>query len=260
VIWKLVACLPHFFVLAFLMLGLVVVLPISWLAILFTGRFPRALHGYVAGVLRWALRVQAYVLSLTDEFPPFSLWDDAGPAGRNIEIMSFAVGTLGIAGFVAVLVAFFVFAGQDITRDVSYQRLVARELTVDEASVTVPSGVVRLTAAKDPADDVYAPLLRPQAGHRFIEFELLIENQRGEGEDIEVKTSSFSLRDSAGRRHDPLLALVAGKLAPAAIASNQLANVRLAFELALDEHPLELRYNVLDYIAEVGENITYTFH
>ncbi len=65
---------PHYIVLAFLVVGAVLVTIIAWFAILFTGRYPRGLFDYVVGVGRWALRVQAYVsLLVTDEYPPFSL-------------------------------------------------------------------------------------------------------------------------------------------------------------------------------------------
>ena len=56
--------IPHIVVLAFLGLGAVVAVVVAWFAILFTGRYPRALFDYVVGVGRWALRVQAYAMLL----------------------------------------------------------------------------------------------------------------------------------------------------------------------------------------------------
>ena len=46
---------------------------IAWFAILFTGRYPRALYEFGTGALRWTTRVEAYLLLLTDDYPPFSL-------------------------------------------------------------------------------------------------------------------------------------------------------------------------------------------
>ena len=66
--------IPHYVVLFFLSIGLVVCVVIAWFAILFTGRYPRGLFDYVVGVNRWSYRVQAYMfLLITDQYPPFSL-------------------------------------------------------------------------------------------------------------------------------------------------------------------------------------------
>ncbi len=66
--------IPHYIVLAFLLIGVVVAWVIAWFAILFTGRYPRGLFDYMVGVMRCSLRVQAYAwLMTTDKYPPFSL-------------------------------------------------------------------------------------------------------------------------------------------------------------------------------------------
>jgi hypothetical protein len=66
--------IPHYVVLLFLYIGAVFVVIAAWFAILFTGRYPRALFDYVVGVMRWSNRVTAYAfLLVTDEYPPFRL-------------------------------------------------------------------------------------------------------------------------------------------------------------------------------------------
>ena len=71
---KWLLALPHYIVLAFLVIGAVFSIIFAWFAILFTGRYPRGLFDYVVGVGRWGLRVSAYAFLLTtDRYPPFSL-------------------------------------------------------------------------------------------------------------------------------------------------------------------------------------------
>jgi hypothetical protein len=71
---KWLLAIPHIVVLAVLMVGLVGASVAAWLAILFTGRYPRPLFGYIVGVMRWASRVKGYACTLvTDRYPPFRL-------------------------------------------------------------------------------------------------------------------------------------------------------------------------------------------
>jgi len=71
---KWLLAIPHYIVLFFLWIGVIVVAIVAWFAILFTGRLPRGLFDYVVGVGRWTSRVTAYALILTtDEYPPFRL-------------------------------------------------------------------------------------------------------------------------------------------------------------------------------------------
>lgn len=66
--------IPHYIVLAFLSIGAFFVVIGAWFAILFTGRYPRGMFGYVEGVFRWYNRVAAYAfLLVTDVYPPFRL-------------------------------------------------------------------------------------------------------------------------------------------------------------------------------------------
>jgi Domain of unknown function (DUF4389) len=71
---KWLLAIPHYIVLFFLCIAAVAALIVAWFAVLFTGRYPRAIFDFVEGVLRWGLRVEAYALLLiTDRYPPFSL-------------------------------------------------------------------------------------------------------------------------------------------------------------------------------------------
>ncbi len=70
---KWVLAIPHYIVLAFLAIGVFFVWIITFFAVLITGRYPRGLRDFVVGVSRWAYRVTAYVLFMTDEYPPFRL-------------------------------------------------------------------------------------------------------------------------------------------------------------------------------------------
>jgi uncharacterized protein DUF4389 len=71
---KWLLAIPHYIVLLFLSIAAVFAVIVAWLAILFTGRYPRGIFDFVEGVLRWWLRVEAYALLLvTDRYPPFRL-------------------------------------------------------------------------------------------------------------------------------------------------------------------------------------------
>lgn len=69
--------IPHYIILFFLWIAFVVLSVVAWFAILFTGRYPRAIFDFNLGVLRWTWRVDYYGYAAlgTDAYPPFTLED-----------------------------------------------------------------------------------------------------------------------------------------------------------------------------------------
>jgi hypothetical protein len=66
--------IPHYIVLLVLDIGVVVAAVAAWVAIVFTGRYPRRLFDFTVGVMRWHNRVVGYAFALvTDRYPPFRL-------------------------------------------------------------------------------------------------------------------------------------------------------------------------------------------
>jgi hypothetical protein len=251
-IWKFITSLAHFLVLLILFLTLLVVIPIAWFAILFTGRFPEGLHGYAAGVIRWSMRVQAYFLSLTDEFPPFNLSADAGPGGRDTYVISSVVGLLGTGGIIAGIVALAVVSLQTIEREVSYAALLRGDAPVSQTLVDQAQLDVMLLGATDPADEDF-PILQAAPGHRFVLFSLLIEI---DDPTLEVRVCDFKLKDTAGDNSDLLLAVVGGRAPPVSISGDGPVEALMLFEVPDDEDPAELRYRSRALLAKT---IVYRF-
>lgn len=73
VLIRILMVIPQLIVLFFVGIAAFVAWVIGFFAVLFTGRWPEGIQRFVVGSMRWSLRVDAYFLLLTDEYPPFSL-------------------------------------------------------------------------------------------------------------------------------------------------------------------------------------------
>jgi hypothetical protein len=70
---RLVVLIPHFIVLAFVAIGAVFAVWFGYFVVLFTGALPVGIQDFAAGTLQWSLRVTAFAMGLTDDYPKFSL-------------------------------------------------------------------------------------------------------------------------------------------------------------------------------------------
>ncbi len=72
--------LPHFVVLAVLLLLWIIVALVSWLWLSISGRLPPGLWRFNRDVIAYSLRVETYALLIHDDFPPFALTDTPAPS------------------------------------------------------------------------------------------------------------------------------------------------------------------------------------
>jgi len=70
---RLLLAIPQLIVLFFILCAWLLTTILAWFIILFTGVYPQGLYDFGVGALRRLLRVEAYMLLLVDEYPPFSL-------------------------------------------------------------------------------------------------------------------------------------------------------------------------------------------
>jgi hypothetical protein len=236
-IWKFITSIPHFIILFFLWIGALLVTILAWFFILFAGRYPRGLFDYVAGVMRWSVRVNAYFLSLTDEYPPFNLSATAGPAGGDAYLISSIIGFLLTGGMIAGAVVLAVTVPEELEVEVDYARL---RQGSPAASVGISDVWVHLLSVSDPlAED--ETLLQPDDGNRLVMFEFEVLNRSWRH--VKIKGSDFKLRDEDGDKHDPELVTVDGRASVEEVEEDERATVQVIFELSSGADPVRLDFS-----------------
>jgi Domain of unknown function (DUF4389) len=83
---KWLLAIPHYVILAFLLLAFAVLTVVAGLAIVVTGRYPRSIFAFNVGVMRWTWRVSYYTCGAlaTDRYPPFTLAETDYPASLDV--------------------------------------------------------------------------------------------------------------------------------------------------------------------------------
>jgi hypothetical protein len=73
VLLRLIWAIPAYVVLYFVGIVASVVLLLAWFIVLFTGKWPQGMREFCIGYFRWSMRLTAYMVLLTDVYPPFRL-------------------------------------------------------------------------------------------------------------------------------------------------------------------------------------------
>lgn len=68
--------LPHLILLFFVTMIYGLVVWVGYWAVLFTGRLPEGIQGFIVGYQRWAVRVVLWDAGIVDQYPPFGIADD----------------------------------------------------------------------------------------------------------------------------------------------------------------------------------------
>lgn len=75
---RLILAIPHIVILAFFGVAVFFIVIIGWFASLVMGELPIFCRDLITGYLLWYTRVSAYLLLLTDVYPPFSVGEEPG--------------------------------------------------------------------------------------------------------------------------------------------------------------------------------------
>lgn len=246
--WKALLLIPSMIALSFLMLAVLLVTAIAWFAILFTGRYPYGMFGFVVGVQRWYYRAAGYFASFNDRFPPYSLSEASGPANHSTAVASGIGGWALGGGFAALVVAAVVLSGDPITQQVNYQSLAAGRGAPPiyiEADFSDDGFIgISLDLAVDPGQGL-VPILTPGLGERVVVFEWSLLNASDRGAEVGHRPVrlKYELREDGHDLHRTVAAqivTIGSRSAPATVVSGGAASMHAVFVIPEDAEPEEL--------------------
>lgn len=241
VFWKIITSVPHLVALQFLYTAGLALSFVGWISIVFGGSYPKGLHSFATGILRWQMRVVAYALSLTDVFPPYSIDADAGPGSRRSLLISAIAGVVIIASVSGGIVAAVLAAPKnELKINVSYAEL-ADGSAASRYVVFYKSGVsVNLIGVADPVDP-FGGFIVPDEGEHFLLFELQVVN--GSKHDLNILKEDFGLVDSSGGHNTPIAVVIDNHRAPRDITNRGgTATINVVFEIGAPGTPRELSF------------------
>ena len=64
--------IPHGFILMFRAMFVGILMFLAWWVVLFTAKYPKGMHDWVVGQVRWQTRMSLYLMYMTDTYPPFT--------------------------------------------------------------------------------------------------------------------------------------------------------------------------------------------
>ncbi len=103
VFFRLLLAIPHLFWLSLFTVGAFFVAIVNWFATLFMGRSPKGLHDFLAGYIRYATQLFAYLFLAANPFPAFYVGTDPSTYPIDVEIDPPARQNRWVTGFRLVL-------------------------------------------------------------------------------------------------------------------------------------------------------------
>ncbi|MEZ4179987.1 MAG: DUF4389 domain-containing protein [Candidatus Doudnabacteria bacterium] len=97
--------IPHIVIMYVLSIFAVLSYLVSQIYVLFTGHYPRAIFEFMKGMTLWQMRLNSFMLGLTDQYPEFSFGED-NHKGAMLTIKRFAI-AVGIIIFLIIILAIF---------------------------------------------------------------------------------------------------------------------------------------------------------